>query len=463
MDNSKKRKLYFYLTLLFLFICVLTFIFLNQGNITPAEPKTSEGSIIDSFLKQLADNSHHKLSLLILQIGVIVIFARGFGYLFKKFNQPAVIGEITAGIVLGPSILGMFFPGVFSYIFPDESLVYLQLLSQIGLIVYMFVIGMDLDIHLIRKDMSSAVLISHASIIIPYLLGIILSYYIYKDFSPPGISFLSFALFMGIAMSITAFPVLVRIIKERKMENTHIGVLTITCAASDDVTAWCILAVVVAIVKAGGITGAIFTIVLALAYVVFMLLFIKPFLKKLDEKYFSKKNPNTGIIALTMLLMLFSAFLSEVIGIHAIFGAFLAGIVMPQNKPFKKLIAQKIETISLVLLIPVFFVVTGLKTEIGLLNSGYLWFVCIAILLVAVAGKLGGSALTAKFIGLSWKNALTIGILMNTRGLMELIVLNVGYDEGILTKEIFSMMVIMALVTTFMAGPALGLIRNSAE
>jgi Kef-type K+ transport system membrane component KefB len=423
------------------------------------KPAAAQQDAVTMFMAEFSHNLKHPLSTLILQIIAIIFFGKLFGFLFKKIGQPTVIGEIVAGIVLGPSIIGMMFPEFSAFVFPKESLKILQFLSQIGLIMFMFIIGMELNIKVLKNKAREAIVISHASIIFPYFLGVTLSYFMYERFAPSNISFTAFALFMGIAMSITAFPVLARIIQERGLTKSPLGAMAITCAAADDVTAWCILAAVIAIVKAGTITNALFTIGLSLAYVAVMLYIVRPMLKKLGSVYASKENLNKTAIAFMFIVLLVSAYLAEIIGIHALFGAFLAGVIIPENLNLKKKLIEKIEDVSIVLLLPLFFVLTGLRTQIGLLNEGNLWLVCGLIILVAVVGKFFGSAATAKFVGLSWHDSLSIGALMNTRGLMELIVLNIGYDLGILSPEVFAMMVLMALATTFMTGPSLDLIN----
>lgn len=422
----------------------------------------STGSSKDSFGVFTASFSHNlaePLSILLLQIIVIIAFARLFGFLFKKIGQPAVIGEIVAGIILGPSIIGSFFPSINQFLFPATSLVTLQFISQIGLILFMFIIGMELDLKAIGKQAYGAVIISHASIIIPYTLGMGLAYFLYKQYAPAGISFLSFALFMGIAMSITAFPVLARILQEKGLTRSRLGAMALTCAAADDLTAWCILAAVIALVKSGSSMSVMYTIALSIAFVLIMLKVVRPLLDKLGHVYTSRKKMQTPIIAFIFMIMIVSAYATSIIGIHALFGAFIAGVIMPSSLQFRKIVIEKIEDVSIILLLPLFFVITGLRTQIGLLNQGYLWATFGWIILVAVAGKFGGSTLAARMVGQSWKDSLSIGVLMNTRGLMQLIVLNIGYDLGILSPEIFAMMVLMALVTTFMTGPALDLIN----
>jgi Kef-type K+ transport system membrane component KefB len=353
----------------------------------------------------------------------------------------------------------MYFPEFSSVLFPVESLGNLKFLSQIGLILFMFVIGMELDLKVLKNKANEAVVISHASIVIPFTLGIGLAYFVYNRFAPEGVNFLSFSLFMGIAMSITAFPVLARIVQERGLNKTKLGAIAITCAAADDITAWCLLAVVIAIVKAGTFVSSLYIIGLAVVYVLAMLFIVKPFLKRIGELYGAKDTLVKPVVAIFFLTLIISSYATEVIGIHALFGAFMTGAIMPDVPKFRTIFIEKVEDVSLILLLPLFFVFTGLKTEIGLINDPYLWKVTGFIILVAVVGKFLGSALAAKFVGQSWSDSLTIGALMNTRGLMELIVLNIGLELKVLTPAVFTMMVIMALVTTFMTGPALDFIN----
>lgn len=441
----------------------LIFWIVEQGRLLEVGRKIVSPSSTDSqwvqFLSSLFHNLKHPLALLLFQIIVIVLVARIFGWVFRKIGQPSVIGEIIAGIVLGPSLFGLYFPDMKEALFPVASLGNLQMLSQIGLILFMFVIGMELDLKVLKNKANDAVVISHASIVIPFALGIGLSYYIYHEFAPEGIEFLSFALFMGIAMSITAFPVLARIVQERGIHKTRLGTIVITCAAADDITAWCILAVVIAIVKAGSFVSSLYVIGLAFLYVLSMLFIVKPFLKRVGDLYAKKDNLKKSVVAIFLLTLIVSAYLSEVIGIHALFGAFMTGAIMPDIAKFRNIFIEKVEDVSVILLLPLFFVFTGLRTEIGLINEPYLWKITGYIILVAVVGKFFGSALAARFVGQNWRDSLTIGALMNTRGLMELVVLNIGYELGVLSPQVFTMMVIMALVTTFMTGPALDLIN----
>ncbi|PTT69249.1 MULTISPECIES: cation:proton antiporter [unclassified Chryseobacterium] len=462
MNWGKYRNIIFYISTIIVFSSLMYFFIIEGQTLEIGEKiitKTNNSSSWDNFLESFKTNLHHPLALLLAQIVTIILVARLFGWICMKIKQPSVIGEMIAGIVLGPSLVGMYFPEFSAFLFPKESLGNLQFLSQIGLILFMYIVGMELDLSVLRKKAHDAVVISHASIIIPFALGIGLSYFIYKEFAPEGIQFTSFALFIAIAMSITAFPVLARIVQERNLQKTKLGTVVITCAAADDITAWCILAAVIAIVKAGSFESSIYVILMAIAYVFFMIKIVRPFLKRIGDLQAGKSTINKPMVAIFFLTLILSAYATEVIGIHALFGAFMAGAIMPENAKFRTLFIDKVEDVALVLLLPLFFVFTGLRTQIGLLNDSHLWITAGFIILTAVVGKFAGSALTAKFLGINWKESLTIGALMNTRGLMELIVLNIGYDLGVLSPQIFAMMVIMALFTTFMTGPALDFIN----
>ena len=443
-------------------LIALIYFVINAGELlevaatAPAKPLRHETSFFSELMKAL----HHPLAVFIFQLLIILIVVRICGALFKKIGQPAVVGEMIAGILLGPSVLGGALPEFSAFVFPKESLSHLQFVSQVGLILFMFVIGMELDLSLLKKKAGAAVIISHASIVFPYGLGVGLAYFLYREMAPAGTHFYAFALFMGIAMSITAFPVLARVIRERGLTNTRLGAMAITCAAADDITAWCILAFVVAVAKASSVMSAVYVLGLTLAYVLVMMLVVKPMLARLAQRWLPLRSLQQSVVAIVFILLLLSAYICEVIGIHALFGAFMAGIVMPQEWNFRKIMISKIEDVALVLFLPLFFVFTGLRTEIGLLHDSSLWGMCGIIILTAIIGKFGGSMIAARFTGESWKESFSIGALMNTRGLMELVVLNIGYDLGILSPQIFTMMVLMAIITTLMTSPLLSLINR---
>ncbi|KGE15871.1 cation:proton antiporter [Sphingobacterium deserti] len=457
----KFRNAIFYVGIIGGFSLLMYWIILNGVKLEDGKDiniPQSENSQWSDFLTALIHNIQHPLAILLAQIVTIILVARLFSWICVKIKQPAVIGEMIAGIVLGPSLIGMYFPEFSAALFPQESLGNLQFLSQIGLILFMYIVGMEIDMKILKHKAHDAVVISHASIIMPFVMGLGLAYFLYDEFAPANVQFLSFGLFAGIAMSITAFPVLARIVQERGINKTRLGTIVITCAAADDITAWCILAAVIAIVKAGSFGSAAYTILLAILYVILMIRVVRPFLLRIGELNGSKESLSKSIVAIFFLVLILSAYATEVIGIHALFGAFIAGAIMPDNIKFRNIFIEKVEDVALVLLLPLFFVFTGLRTQIGLLNEPYLWKIAALIFAVAVVGKFVSSALAAKFVGQNWRDSLAIGALMNTRGLTELVALNIGYDLGVLTPELFSMMVIMALATTFMTGPTLDFI-----
>ena len=462
MQRAKKNYL-IYAVMLLLF-GALIYMAIEEGDRFShhalASSTVAEDTPFTMFCQFVTDNLHHPLSILLIQIIAVLLMVRLFGFLFKHIGQPGVIGEIVAGIVLGPSVLGYFFPDVFQALFPPESLTNLELLSQVGLVLFMFVIGMELDFSVLKNKINETLVISHAGILVPFFLGIVASYWIYEEYAAAQTAFLPFALFIGISMSITAFPVLARIIQERNMTKTSLGTLAIASAANDDVTAWCLLAVVIAIAKAGTFASALYAIGLTALYIIIMFMVVRPFLKKVGEVYANQEVINKTFVALILLILIISSTLTEIIGIHALFGAFMAGVVMPPSIGFRKVMMEKVEDIALVFFLPLFFAFTGLRTEIGLINSPALWGVCLLLITVAVAGKLGGCAVAARLVGESWKDSFTIGTLMNTRGLMELVALNIGYEMGVLPPSIFVILVIMALVTTFMTTPLLHLVER---
>lgn len=402
-----------------------------------------------------ADRLLNPLGQLLVQLVVILAATRMSGKVFTQLGQPAVVGEMLAGILLGPSLLGWIAPGTFTFLFPSASLDTLKQLSQIGVCLFMFVVGLELDLTLLRGRAQAAVAVSHSSILFPFFLGVILSLALFPTLAGPGISFVSFALFMGVSMSITAFPVLARILQERRMEKTPLGTTALTCAAVDDVTAWSLLALVVAIVGSDGISSTVLRAGLVLAYVGVMLLGVRPLLSRYLGS--TQASDERRSMALALILLFASALTTEMIGIHALFGSFLAGVVMPQRPGFRDRLKVRLESVGSILLLPLFFAVTGLRTQIGVLNEAAHWRVAFLILLVASVGKIVGTLVPARFTGMSWRDSFSLGALMNTRGLMELVAINVGYDLGILSPPIFAMLVLMAMTTTLMTGPLLGL------
>lgn len=460
------RSLIYYLVMLLVFGGLMYFI-IKEGEARQIQEAISVSNEAPHDLKEgffvfkdlLMHHVESSIGILLLQIIVILITCRLFGWLFAKMQQPTVIGEIVAGIVLGPSVLGHLLSSVSAFLFPLDSLQNINMLSQFGLILFMFAIGMELNITEVRQKLKETILISHTSTIFPFFLGMVTAYFLYNKYAYESTPFLSFALFVSIALSITAFPVLARIIQEKGLTKTHLGTISLASAANGDITAWCLLAVVVAIAQAGSMLSAIYNIGFSFIYLLLMFTVIRPFLRMIGHIYHNKEVVDKGLVAFMFLLLIVSSYLTEILGLHALFGAFVAGVVMPDNIKFRKIMTEKVEDVSLALFLPLFFVSTGLRTEIGLLNSPELWYMCGIFILVAIIGKFGGSLVAARFVGETWKDSLYIGALMNTRGLMELVVLTIGYDMKILTPPIFVMLVLMTLVTTFMTTPLISFIQ----
>ncbi len=406
------------------------------------------------------EGKSHSVLLLIAQLAVIILISRAVGGLMTYIRQPRVVGEMMAGIMLGPSLLGLFFPGASAALFPQASIPVLGMLAQLGVIFFLFVIGLELSPKLLRDRGHAAVVISHVSIVAPFILGAGLAIFLYdRLFSDtPQMRFSAVAMFMGAAMSITAFPVLARILTERNLHKTNVGAVAITCAAVDDVSAWCMLAFVISFARAEGLGDAVATTALSAAYVAAMLFLVRPFLRRIETLYDRQGRLTLGVLAVLILVVLSSALATEWIGIHALFGAFMAGAIMPKGARFVRDVTTQIEPFTLVVLLPIFFAFTGLRTRIDLLNSAELWIYTGLIVLVACIGKFGGSTIAALSCGLKWRDASAIGILMNTRGLMELVILSIGRELGVISDAVFTMMVVMALVTTFLTTPVLDVI-----
>ncbi len=410
-----------------------------------------------NFYSRFLGGGNDLLLLLLVQVAIILALSRVIGALFRRMNQPQVVGEMLAGIMLGPSLFGWLAPMASAAIFPPGSIVYLNVLSQVGVIFFLFLVGLELDPKLIRNRGHTAVVISHVSIVAPFLLGTALTLLLYRRLfnHSPHMQFTSVALFIGASMSITAFPVLARILTERNLHKSKVGAVTITCAAVDDVTAWCLLALVIGIARANGISSGLYTAGWATLYVLVMFFGVRPFLRRLQLVHERQGRLSQAMVGAILLMVLVSAYITEVIGIHALFGAFLLGAIMPKGSEFVKTLTEKLEDFTVVFLLPIFFAFTGLKTRIGVLDNGEMWFYCGLVILVACAGKFGGSTLAARACGMPWREAGAIGILMNTRGLMELVILNVGRELGVITDAVFAMMVIMALTTTALTTPIL--------
>ncbi|MEH2133402.1 MAG: cation:proton antiporter [Nostoc sp.] len=397
----------------------------------------------------------HIVVLVLVEVLIVIGLSRLVGLAFRSIKQPLVIGEIVAGIMLGPSLFGLVAPHLAVTLFPPETIPFLNVLSQVGLIFFMFLIGLELNPKYLGGQLEVAVLTSHVSILVPFSLGTLLAVILYPLVSNASVSFTAFALFLGAAMSITAFPVLARIITENNLQGTRLGTLALTCAAVDDVTAWCLLAVAIAVARTGDFAGAIPTIIASIVYIGLMLTVGRWFLQRLAKHYLRAGRLSQLLLAGIYMGVVASALITELIGIHLIFGAFLLGAAMPKNEDLVRELAVKTEDFVLIFLLPIFFAYSGLKTQIGLLNRPELWLLCALILGVAIAGKYVGTYVAARVSGINKREASALGWLMNTRGLTELIVLNIGLELGVISPLIFTMLVIMALVTTFMTSPLL--------
>lgn len=397
----------------------------------------------------------HPLALLLLQIALVLAVARLVGRLFRRIGQPQVVGEMVAGILLGPSVLGALAPGVSAALFPADSLAALGTLSQIGLVLFMFLVGLEFDPAQLRGHGRTAALTSATSIALPFALGIALATFVHGHLAAAGVAFWPFALFLGAAMSVTAFPVLARILTERNLTTTRLGALAIACAAVDDVAAWSLLALVTAVATAAGPADLVRTLGGALVYAGAMVALARPLLARFERAHASRGGLSNDLFGLALFVLLGSAFVTESLGVHALFGAFVAGAVLPKGRAFVHDLTRRLEPVTVVLLLPLFFAATGLKTSIGLLSGTALWVDALLVLAVAIVGKFVGAALAVRASGLPWREASAVGVLMNTRGLMELVFVSVGLQLGIISPELFAMMVLMAIATTFMTTPLL--------
>ncbi len=390
-----------------------------------------------------------------LTLILVIVVARFVGWIFRRCGQPSVMGEVLGGILLGPSVIGFLFPEFSKAAFHPQSMMFLRHIAELGITLYLFVMGLEINLPRLRQSARSAVIISQLSIVFPFLLGVALAHQIFADYAPAGIGSFEFALFIGVSLSITAFPVLARILADSPLHKTRLGDLALTCAAIDDMTAWCLVAVITGIM--GATPGAaLLTIGLTIVYVAAMLLVVRPLIEKIIPKL--ERNAERlpqSLLAFVVLGALGSATLTELIGIHAFFGAFMFGATIPHDSLIARDTTARLQDFVAILFLPAFFALTGLKTQVGLLNTPGDWLICAMIIVLAIAGKFGGAFVGAKLSGNGSKDSAILGILMNTRGLVELIVLNIGLSVGILSPALFTMLVIMALVTTFMTGPLL--------
>lgn len=430
-------------------ISILLFLLIRQvGSELPALPASAA-----SVSRAAPSSPPNMLEHLLLALTAIVIASRLTGAFFQRFHQPPVIGEVLAGIMLGPSLLGRVAPEAMGTLFPPFVVPALTAIAQVGVVLFMLLVGLELNTASLRQRSQAMLAISHVSILCPFLLGSLLALYLYPRFSTAAIPFTAFALFIGVSLSITAFPVLARILTDRRLHRTSLGIIALTCAAVNDVTAWCLLAFVVGVVQSQ-LGGAVLTTLLTLIYIAFMLFITRPLLMRFVEKVEAREDSDPQIMGVMSVSLLLSCLAAESIGIHAIFGAFLLGALVPHESRVARTLTEKLHDFVVIMLLPAFFALTGLRTQISLI-TGAAWVACLLIIAVAFVGKFGGATLAARFTGLGWRDSAALGILMNTRGLVELIVLNVGLDLKVISPQLFAMFVLMALVTTFATSPIL--------
>lgn len=401
-----------------------------------------------------ASTAAELLSSLLVVIGA----ANLLGALFRRLHQPPVIGEILAGIALGPSLLGRFAPGIAERVIAPGVAPYLGAFAHVGIVLFMFLVGVELDKRQARRRAYDALVISHAGIVTPFVLGCVAALWLYSRYASRDVSFSAFALFMGVSMSVTAFPVLARILRERRLQGGRIGLVTLSAAAVEDVTAWCLLAVVVGVVRAESGQGWSM-LARTSAYVAAMFLLVRPAVRALVERC-EQRGLGRGAFILVCMALLSSAVAAEWAGIHSLFGGFLLGTLVRHDSRLARELEAKLMDLVSVLFLPAFFAVTGLRTQIGLLSGGDAWGATFLVIALATAGKLGGCAVSARLTGMGWRHACQVGVLMNTRGLMELAVLNVGADLGVVPPTLYAMLVVMAVVTTLATTPALDLLRR---
>ena len=418
--------------------------------------------VLQESSRRTAPQAELALVQVLLALVVIVVVARALGAAFRLISQPRVIGEMIAGILLGPSLLGRFLPGISSYVFPSTILPLLSVIAQIGIILYMFLVGIRLDTRLLRRHLGTSIAISQASIVAPFLLGAALALWLYPVLSSNSVSFTEFALFMAVAISVTAFPVLARILTDRQMESSRIGTIALASAAAGDVTAWCLLALVVSVAKSRP-GQAILTVALTAGFVALIFILVRPAIRSLAARQPTGRRTSPDAIVILCVGLLLAALATERIGIHGLFGAFLLGVVVPHDSALAEDVRATLEGSVSLFLLPVFFAFTGLRTKIDLVHGYRDWFFCILIIVVASAGKFGGSFIAARLTGSDWRQAASLGVLMNTRGLMELIVLNIGLDLGVISPTLFTMLVLMAVVTTVATTPILQAVSPHAR
>jgi Kef-type K+ transport system membrane component KefB len=397
---------------------------------------------------------------LLLQLAAVLVATRAGGALARRLGQPSVVGEIAAGLCLGPSLFGRVAPGLSAALFPPASIPVLQGLSQLGLLLFMFRVGSEVDLARLRSLGRVAAVTSLVSIVVPLLLGTAAGAVAAPGLDPGHATFTT-AVFVGVALSVTAFPVLARILSERGLSRTAVGTMALACAAVDDVSAWVLLAALSTWARsAAGAATLFYTASLVASHAAVLLLVVRPALARLHRRW---GDAHPGWQPLSLVLLLLSAAATEWVGVHALFGAFLSGVVMPRGEALRRTTTQPLEVVTDLLLLPLFFAITGLRTDLGRLQAPGAWLLAVLVIATAVVGKLAASSLAARALGTPWRDAIELGILLNTRGLVELVILGAGLEMGVVGPSLYSVLVLMALLTTVMTSPLLQALGPRAD
>ncbi len=440
-----KRTYFIYSLMLTIFIGGIGWVLLKGGILYP---------LLEIKPETLSDFTWPPFTVFITQILLIIFLSRALGSAARGSGQPALTGEIIAGVLLGPSFLGLLFPSIYNFLFTPESVALLSYVSQLGLILFLFIIGMELDVKVLRNRRQPSFLISHLGILLPFALGIVIAFFWYDNFAQE-INFYGFALFLAIGMSVSAFPVLARIIQERGLAKNPLGTLALTAASIDDITSWSLVALAVAVVKSSNVMDFFITLGLAGVYALLMIKVAMPVMKKMGELYPSRETLNKRVMGSIFVVLMLSVVLAELIGLNGLIGAFFAGVIMPRNLTFKKILNDRMEDVTVAFFLPLLFLYVGVNTNLLLLFDDKTWMLCFLVLGAAILGKFLGVSITAKTLGQKWKESFLLGMLMNTRGLIGLIVITIGFQLGVFPPSLFTILVVLVFVANVLTNPSL--------